>query len=1600
MRSGQRSVTTKRRRSGLPASVEVGPNPAICKSIYYTNQAELARTPAHPIFLDHEIFSPSEMHMSNHNQQYPREQRSTGLQKAGALLMVLLIIISAFALDLPTQTAEAGTAAGISEYYIPGSADQLAGILYNLDPYLLASPFNLTNMVTISIGANDTIVQYDHWERGYGTAVETYTANRGSVLTFKSTTIPSTGVTPTTTCAGSTNPNGATTACYDGRDRISVTGGTVSVAQVFWPTSADTTYASAWEIYPVKPYQTNYILPVGEDLFGSGSFSDFQKVYVIVQALSDTTNVQINDPATAGVEVSTVLNRGGVTQLWHTHVGTTIVADKPIQVQFIIGNNSTHYNSRSFTAVPSGLWSSSYISPVPGAAVKNTDLFIFNPNGSPIGINYQDSIGSGTFQIAANSTASYQAKVGRYVPQNSAVSLAAADGVTRFWSIGSADAGSADYNWGFTLIPSNLLANEYFISWSPGSSNLATTTNGSPVFVSPLQDNTTIFVDYSPANGVVDATYTLNRLQEQKIFDPDKDNTGTHIWATAPIAAVWGEDPDSAPTGSPGIDAGYTILPYNQNWIDIVATLNKTANPSSIAPQAGQTSIFTLSLNVGAYGLNGLYITDSLPANWAYIAGSTTITWPGGSSTADPSGGVGPNLSWGSAGSPLANLAANQTLTIVYRAQTTDVPASFSLNTATSIGIYNGETYTASAFAIVVATQPELSIVKTNDLVSSALVGYPFTWNLQVLNGSSSGLAQFATGQVLLTDALPAGPTYGTPSVTMGAIQPGGLGMIGCSITSNVLTCTANEGAVTLPTGSIFTVSFSVTPSGAGTLVNPSGGVCQVDPNGLITESNEGNNNCANSVAVVAPSMTMAKTANPASGTPVGLGSVIAYSVTIHNTGGLTQNNVLVNDALPGGTTYIPGSSQLTYPSTYADYFNARAYNNNNGTLNFNGNWIESDSTQSATNGSVQVVTDGVQTYVLRPGNNGNSGPSNGNIYRVAGNLSSCTTVSLNYDYRRANTLEAGDFLYVDASSNGGGAWTNNVSIITAGSDAAYQASLPINLTAYRANLAVRFRSAYADNGNQNDNDTVTIDNVRLTCLQTILVHAPANMVTVADNIDLPAGMSMILTYSVTVNNPTEPGQTSVFNTASVFSNDQVEPLESTTAHPLPPATITGYVYNDLNSSGGFDAGEPGLDGVTVTLSNGATTTTNTAGFYSFANLPAGTYSMTETDPFGFTSSGDTQGANDNVISAIMVTAGATSAGNNFFDLALIPPAVFKTFGASFFPLGGSTNLTLTLGNPAANLIALAAVRVDDTFPGGLTLQDASFSYTPAGCGGVTNLEGGVSVAGDVTVSFTAANLAAGGSCQVVMNVTSSVHGALINTTGAVTSTQTGPGGTASASVTVLSIDAVDDDGRPVGSTNGGVSVDNVLVNDMLYGSTDTPATTGNVTLTAVGTWPASITLDTNSGAVTVAPGTALGIYHLQYQICRLDYITICDTATVRVSVPSPTSVNVASFWAARTGHTKVTLSWEMANELTTLGFYLYRRVGPQGVEAQLNASLIPTEHFGSMIGGSYAYEDDSAPVGAAYRYRIECIDINFQAFDVLFAVLQDNQHFLPMIGH
>jgi len=128
---------------------------------------------------------------------------------------------------------------------------------------------------------------------------------------------------------------------------------------------------------------------------------------------------------------------------------------------------------------------------------------------------------------------------------------------------------------------------------------------------------------------------------------------------------------------------------------------------------------------------------------------------------------------------------------------------------------------------------------------------------------------------------------------------------------------------------------------------------------------------------------------------------------------------------------------------------------------------------------------------------------------------------------------------------------------------------------------------------------------------------------------------------------------------------------------------------------------------------------------------------------------------------------------------AKLPPAIAKVFGAASVPLNGTTSLTFNLSNPNA-AISLSGIGFTDTFPSGLTVS------TPNGltgtCGGGTI----TAIAGSNNISLAGASLATAASCTFAVSVAGVTTGAQNNVTSAVTSTEAGNGGTASAQITVV----------------------------------------------------------------------------------------------------------------------------------------------------------------------------------------------------------------------
>ncbi len=207
------------------------------------------------------------------------------------------------------------------------------------------------------------------------------------------------------------------------------------------------------------------------------------------------------------------------------------------------------------------------------------------------------------------------------------------------------------------------------------------------------------------------------------------------------------------------------------------------------------------------------------------------------------------------------------------------------------------------ADTVTVGGVPDLAATKSNNVGGAITLGNSFTWTVSVTNTGAAG-ATFTSGQTILQDNLPGGPTYGAPTV-QNLVNVSGSGSITCNITFDVLMCYASGGAVTL---GAFDVAFSVTPTLTGALTNPaSGGICRADPDGAITESSESNNDCADTVTVGGvPDLTAAKSNN--AGGVIMLGNSFTWTVTVVNSGtaGATfaaGQTILRND-LPAGATY------------------------------------------------------------------------------------------------------------------------------------------------------------------------------------------------------------------------------------------------------------------------------------------------------------------------------------------------------------------------------------------------------------------------------------------------------------------------------------------------------------------------------------------------------------------------------------------------------------------------------------------------------------------------------------------------------------------------
>jgi hypothetical protein len=86
-----------------------------------------------------------------------------------------------------------------------------------------------------------------------------------------------------------------------------------------------------------------------------------------------------------------------------------------------------------------------------------------------------------------------------------------------------------------------------------------------------------------------------------------------------------------------------------------------------------------------------------------------------------------------------------------------------------------------------------------------------------------------------------------------------------------------------------------------------------------------------------------------------------------------------------------------------------------------------------------------------------------------------------------------------------------------------------------------------------------------------------------------------------------------------------------------------------------------------------------------------------------------------------------------------------------------------------------------------------------------------------------------------------------------------------------------------------GTPIANVVASDSINGAAAVLGSSGNAVVSAVGSWPTGIALNTSSGTVTSTNAVAAGTYNLQYQLCDLN--SDCASAAVTISNAAPSIV-------------------------------------------------------------------------------------------------------------
>jgi hypothetical protein len=313
----------------------------------------------------------------------------------------ILAFVVGIALGLGHAAVPAQSSVGFAEYYVMGDeADIITA--YKTDTGIpgsgvptTATAANIDSRLSIVSSAAGVNVYVDEWENGYGFSqsnpVGTADARwdngpagpnkqggalaQGQVLTFSETT---------TFAPGSEG--------IDGGDRIFITGAPVTMVRNIWPDDPGPYIAGSWELFPTVAWQSDYQVPVGEDLNvstvmnpgannGGDLWIPFEYTFVFFTVEEDNTRVVVTEPG-GTVRYNQVLGQGDSGAVLRIPSGTTVTGrdattGDPVRLQAgIITSVNENIDTRYYTLTPDAFIGNDYYLPVPSMRT-----YFYEPSG-------------------------------------------------------------------------------------------------------------------------------------------------------------------------------------------------------------------------------------------------------------------------------------------------------------------------------------------------------------------------------------------------------------------------------------------------------------------------------------------------------------------------------------------------------------------------------------------------------------------------------------------------------------------------------------------------------------------------------------------------------------------------------------------------------------------------------------------------------------------------------------------------------------------------------------------------------------------------------------------------------------------------------------------------------------------------------------------------------------------------------------------------------------------------------------------------------------------------------------------------------------------